>query len=124
MRKKKRPRSVRSLIQLRNALRSFATARNWEQFHSSKNLAIALSVEAAEVLEHFQWLVDQPPKAVGKALRRDIGEELADVLICLVMLADKLEIDVLGAASKKMAKNARKYPIRKAYGRNMKYSDL
>ncbi len=75
-------------------------------------------------MEHFQWVVDASAMKIGRKKQGDIGEELADVLICLVMLADKLDIDILTAASKKMAKNARKYPIRKAFGRNSKYSDL
>lgn len=113
-----------SLEALRVALRRFAAARDWEQFHLPKNLAMALSVEAAELLEHFQWLPDAESDALRPTQRVLIGEEIADVLLYLVRLADRLDIDVLAAARRKMRLNARKYPVAKARGSSRKYTEL
>src|ERR1700677_1174618 len=87
-----------SLKSLRDALRQFALDRDWDQFHFPKNLAIALSVEAAELLEHFQWLPDLESAVLPAETRAKIREELADVLLYLVRLADKLDIDLAAAA--------------------------
>src|SRR3954465_12946347 len=97
------------LLLLRDALRAFAAARDWAPFHSPKNLACALSVEAAELLEHFQWLTEDASRALGDAEREAISHEAADVLLYLVQLADQLDIDLLAAARRKMALNAEKY---------------
>lgn len=113
-----------SFAELRDALRRFAAERDWDQFHSPKNLAIALSVEAAELLEHFQWLPDLESGALPAETRAKVGEELADVLLYLIRLADKLDIDPAAAAFEKMAVNARKYPVHKARGTSKKYTDL
>lgn len=91
-------------------LRRFAAARNWEQFHSPKNLACALSVEAAELLEHFQWLTEEQSRNLDAAKKQAVGRELADVLLYLLQLADKLGLDVAQEAQKKLALNAVKYP--------------
>ena len=109
---------------LRSALRKFAAERDWDQFHFPKNLAIALSVEAAELLEHFQWLPDRESAALPPEKRARVQEELADVLLYLIRLADKLDIDLARAAVDKMAVNAKKYPVRKARGNSKKYTDL
>jgi len=101
---------VTDLQQLIQALRDFAQARNWEQFHSPKNLASALSVEAAELLEHFQWLTEAQSRSLPAAKRAEIGTEIADVFLYLLQLADKLGIDVIEAARSKMLVNAQKYP--------------
>ncbi|MBB4224087.1 NTP pyrophosphatase (non-canonical NTP hydrolase) [Variovorax guangxiensis] len=98
------------LQSLTQALRDFAQARNWEQFHSPKNLACALSVEAAELLEHFQWLTEAQSRDLPADKRAEIGTEIADVFLYLLQLADKLGIDVIEAARSKMLLNARKYP--------------
>ncbi|RSZ47331.1 MULTISPECIES: nucleotide pyrophosphohydrolase [unclassified Variovorax] len=98
------------LQQLTQALRDFAEARDWEQFHSPKNLASALSVEAAELLEHFQWLTEAQSRDVPADKRAEIGTEIADVFLYLLQLADKLGIDLMEAARSKMLVNARKYP--------------
>src|SRR3984957_19307525 len=90
------------LQDLRDALRQFAAERDWDQFHSPKNLAIALSVEAAELLEHFQWMPEPVSMALAGDLKGRIREEVADVLLYLIRLADKLEIDLLAAASDKI----------------------
>ncbi|WP_432727045.1 nucleotide pyrophosphohydrolase [Variovorax sp. W6] len=98
------------LQQLTQALRDFAQARDWEQFHSPKNLASALSVEAAELLEHFQWLTEAQSRDLPADKRAEIGTEIADVFLYLLQLADKLGIDMIEAARSKMLVNARKYP--------------
>ena len=115
---------ARSLSSLRDILRRFAAERDWEQFHSPKNLATALTVEAAELLEHFQWLSDAQASALSEKQLLQIREEMADVLIYLVRLADKLDVDLLAAAYGKVRKNAEKYPISKAKGSSRKYTEL
>jgi len=109
---------------LRDKLRQFAAERDWDQFHSPKNLAMALSVEAAELLEHFQWLSDAESAALASKKRANIREELADVLLYLIRLADKLDIDLATAAADKLSVNARKYPVQKARGSSEKYTEL
>jgi dCTP diphosphatase len=113
-----------SLDELRDALRRFAAERDWDQFHSPKNLAIALSVEAAELLENFQWRTDADSSALDAAKRDDVRDEMADVLLYLIRLADKLDVDLRAAAEHKMNLNARKYPIEKARGSSRKYTEL
>jgi NTP pyrophosphatase (non-canonical NTP hydrolase) len=108
---------------LRDALRRFAAERDWDQFHSPKNLAIALSVEASELLEHFQWLTEDQAKALPPEKRDQVRDEMADVLLYLVRLADKLEVDLIDAAAKKIAKNAKKYPADQVRGSMKKYTD-
>ena len=93
-------------------LRQFAAARDWEQFHSPKNIACALSVEAAELLEHFQWLTDEQSRNLDAAAKQAVGHELADVLLYLLQLADKLGLDLLQEAERKLALNALKHPAR------------
>ncbi|MEW6313045.1 MAG: nucleotide pyrophosphohydrolase [Pseudomonadota bacterium] len=99
-----------TLAKLRLALRDFAAARNWQPFHTPKNLAMALSVEAAELLEHFQWLTPEECTAITPAQRREIAHEMADVLNYLVRLADVMGIDLAQAAEEKIELNAKKYP--------------
>ena len=113
-----------ALRELRDALHQFVAERDWEQFHTPKNLAAALTVEAAEILEHFQWLRDGSAEELGSDKLAQVREELADVLLYLVMLADKLEVDLLEAAGEKLAKNAEKYPVEKAKGSSKKYTEL
>jgi dCTP diphosphatase len=116
--------TTQDLTQLRDALRDFAAERDWDQFHSPKNLASALAVEAAELLECFQWLSEAESRKLSPDQHARAREELADVLNYLVRLADKLDVDLLEAAREKMAKNALKYPADKARGSAKKYSDL
>jgi NTP pyrophosphatase (non-canonical NTP hydrolase) len=99
-----------TLDSLTRQLREFAAARNWEQFHSPKNLAAALSVEAAELLEHFQWLTEEQSRKLDTAQKEAVGQEVADVLLYLLQLADKLGLDVAQEAQKKLGLNAVKYP--------------
>jgi len=108
---------------LRDALRKFAAERDWDQFHSPKNLAIALSVEASELLEHFQWLTEAQSGALAPDKREEVRDEMADVLLYLVRLADKLDVDLVDAAEKKIAKNAKKYPAAQVRGSMKKYSE-
>lgn len=105
-----------TLPQLRRDLRRFAEARDWPQFHTPKNLAMALSVEAAELLECFQWLTPEQSAAITGRDRRAVEEEMADVLLYLLRLSDVLGVDLLPAARRKMTLNARKYPVRLSRG--------
>lgn len=112
------------LATLRARVREFARERDWEQFHSPKNLAMALIVEAAELVEPFQWLTQDESRALDADTRQAVAEEIGDVLIYLVRLADVLGIDPLEAAFAKLAVNARKYPVEKARGHSRKYDRL
>lgn len=102
-------------------IKDFCDARDWSQFHDPKNLAISLQLEAAEVLELFQWTKDNQMKP-GKD--EDMADELADVLYWLIMLANHYEIDLTAALDRKMDKNEAKYPIEKARGTSAKYTEL
>ena len=113
-----------ALIQLRDMLRVFAADREWDPFHSPRNLATALAVEAAELLEPFQWLTEEQSRDPPAATRAAAEEEMADVLLYLVRLADKLGVDLEQAARAKIARNALKYPVDKAKGSNRKYTEL
>lgn len=106
----------KTLVDLTQSLRRFAAERDWEQFHSPKNLAMALSVEVAELLEHFQWLTEAESLRLSPAELRAVRAEAADVLIYLVRLADRLDIDLLAAAEEKMVRNAEKYPVAECRG--------
>ena len=109
------------LLLLREKLRQFAEARDWDQYHSPKNLTMALMVEVAELMEHFQWLTEAQscdPAAIDKPA---VADELADILLYLVRLSDQLEVDLLDAALHKMEKNAMKYPADKVRGSAKKY---
>ena len=112
------------LESLREQMREFAAARDWDQFHSPKNLAMALSVEAAELVEIFQWLTEAQSQALTPEAKAAAADEIADVLLYLVRLADRLDIDPAAAAQRKLAANARKYPVDKARGSMKKYNEL
>jgi len=112
------------LDRLRDALRAFAAARDWDQFHSPKNLAMALSVEAAELLEVFQWMTEAESRALEPARQAAASQEIADVLLYLIRLCDALGIDPLVAAERKLAANAEKYPVEKSRGNSRKYTEL
>jgi len=109
---------------LARKLRDFAAARDWEQFHSPKNLASALIVEAGELLEHFQWLTEEQSRTISPEKREEVAEELADVLLYLVQLASVLNVDLGDAALKKIQKNAERYPEQLARGSNRKHHEL
>ncbi len=107
---------MHSLTDLKNQLREFARNRDWEQFHSPKNLAMAMIVEAAELVEHFQWLTEAQSQALNPEQREQVAQELADVFLYLVRLADRLDIDLMDAAQRKLVINAQKYPADKVRG--------
>jgi dCTP diphosphatase len=109
---------------LRDRLREFARLRDWEQFHSPKNLAMALSVEAAELLEHFQWLTEEQSRSLDARAQAEVQAEIADVLLYLVRLGDQLGIDPVAAAERKLIENAEKYPVEKSRGNRKKYTEL
>lgn len=111
------------LSALRDRLRRFAAERDWDQYHSPKNLAMALIVEAGELVEHFQWLSESQSTALSAAQRKAVESEIADVLIYLVRLADKLDIDLAVAATAKMAVNEVRYPADKVRGSARKHDE-
>lgn len=102
--------SAHDLPSLRDTLREFAAARGWRDFHTPKNLAMALIVEAAELVEHFQWATPEESRRLSPEKAAAVRDEVADVLIYLVEMADVLDIDLIAAARDKIAKNAVKYP--------------
>jgi NTP pyrophosphatase (non-canonical NTP hydrolase) len=115
---------AKDLRELRDALRQFAVERDWDQFHSPKNLAAALVVEAAELLEHFKWMPDGQSRILGDDKKQEVAHELADVLLYLVQLSDKLGIDLLAAARDKIKLNADKYPVKPPRAVTGKYTEL
>lgn len=115
--------TVTELSVLRDRLRRFAAERDWDQYHSPKNLAMALIAEAAELVEHFQWLSESQSAALSPETRKEVEAEIADVLIYLVRLADKLDIDLASAAISKMALNEVRYPADKVRGSAKKYTE-
>ena len=114
---------MRDLEELKERLRAFVAVRDWDRFHSPKNLAMALAVEAAELVELFQWLTEEESAAPDADRRRRAAEELADVLVYLVRIADRLDIDLLQAAGEKLEQNALKYPAERVRGQARKYDE-
>lgn len=113
--------------ELKQRVLAFAHEREWEQFHSPKNLSMALAAEAAELMENFLWLTPEESRSAagpGTKRRQAIEEELADVVIYALQFANQTGIDVAGAIAAKMARNAQKYPVEKARGRSEKYTEL
>jgi len=106
------------LTEIAKKLRIFNRERDWEQFHDAKNLALSISIEASELNECFLW------KNADEADRTKIEEELADVFLCAIMLADKYDIDIKDICLKKIERNAQKYPVEKAKGKSIKYDEL
>ena len=104
-------------------LEDFAAERDWHQFHSPKNLAMALSVEVGELLEHFQWLTPEQSSALGDDARAAVGKEIADTQIYLIRLADQLGIDIIAEVEEKMRANAAKYPADVVRGSARKYTE-
>ena len=113
-----------SLHDLSQELERFASERQWEQFHSPKNLASALVVEAGELLEHFQWMTEAQSRALSIEKRAIVGAEVADVLLYLIQLASALGIDPIVAAAEKLKLNELKYPVARARGSSKKYDEL
>jgi NTP pyrophosphatase (non-canonical NTP hydrolase) len=112
---------VSDLLQLRDLVRQFVAERDWDQFHTPKNLASALTVEAAELLEHFQWLQHGRADELGPDKLVEVRHEMADVLVYLVRLADKLDVDLVQAVQDKMVLNRAKYPAELVRGDARKY---
>jgi dCTP diphosphatase len=113
-----------SLHDLARQLDQFAAARDWQQFHSPKNLASALIVEAAELLEHFQWATEQQSRELSAEQRAAVGAEMADVLLYLVQLGNALGIDPVAAAQAKLKLNETRYPVDRARGSSRKHDEL
>ena len=114
----------KSLDHLRDALRLFIAERDWAQFHSPKNLSMALSAEAAELMEHFQWLTEAESRALPPETREEVRMEMADVLLYLIRIADEVDVDLIAAALEKLERNRNRYPVEKSRGRHTKYDKL
>ncbi|MBX2857322.1 MAG: nucleotide pyrophosphohydrolase [Cellvibrionaceae bacterium] len=114
---------MQDLESIKQYLRKFAKDREWEQFHSPKNLAMALSVEAAELVEIFQWLNPEQAANLNAKQQAAAADEIADVLLYLVRIADRLDIDIAHAVTQKMRKNEQKYPADLVRGSAKKYSE-
>ena len=116
--------NTNDLETLKQSMREFADTRDWNQFHSPKNLCMALSVEVSEITEHFQWLTEEQSRNLGQDKLEEVANELADTLLYLVRLADQLDIDLLAAALNKMDINNRKYPVEMSRGNAKKYTEF
>ncbi len=112
------------LEELQTAIIRFRDDRNWQQFHKPKDLAISLTLEATEFLEHFQWKTEEEFEKHFKEHGEDVEDELIDTLYWVLLIAHDLEIDITKAFERKMAKNAKKYPVKKATGNHSKYTEL
>lgn len=111
-----------TLSNLRNRLQAFVDERDWQQFHSPKNLAMAMIVEAAELVEHFQWMTEQESRELPDDKRELVAHEIADTFVYLLRIAEVLGIDLIEATNRKITLNAAKYPAEKARGSNAKYT--
>ena len=108
---------------IRKQVRQFVVERDWDQFHSPKNLSMALIVEAAEMVEHFQWLTEEQSSNLPPTKLAEVELELADIQIYLLSLAEKLQLDLIAAVDKKLVLNARKYPAEQVRGSSKKYTE-
>ena len=109
--------SQTTVAALRDCMREFVAERNWEQFHSPKNLSMSLAIEAAELMEHFQWLTIEQSKQLDACQQQEVGEELADVICYALSIANALNLDITATVDAKMAKNRSKYPAEEFRGR-------
>jgi dCTP diphosphatase len=118
--------SVTTVAQLKERVLAFTRERDWEQFHAPKNLSMAMAAEAAELMEHFLWATPEESRAVAldPVKRAMIAEELADVVIYALEFANATSLDLASAIDAKIEANARKYPVEKARGRSVKYTEL
>jgi NTP pyrophosphatase (non-canonical NTP hydrolase) len=112
-----------SIENLRKRLAEFAADRDWDNFHSPKNLSMALIAEAAELVEHFQWLTEEESKQLKAGKLDEVSLELADILIYLIRLADKLDVDLIQSAEKKILINETRYPVEKVRGKAKRASE-
>jgi NTP pyrophosphatase (non-canonical NTP hydrolase) len=108
---------------IKKQVRQFVVERDWDQFHSPKNLSMALIVEAAEMVEHFQWLTEEQSCNLSPEKLAEVEQELADIQVYLISLAEKLQLDLISAVDKKMALNAKKYPADQVRGSSKKYTE-
>jgi NTP pyrophosphatase (non-canonical NTP hydrolase) len=115
--------SESNIKQLQQRIRDFAHARDWDQFHSPKNLSMALIAEAAELVEHFQWLTEAQSHQLPEKTRTEVEHELADIFVYLLRIADKLNVDLFEAAERKIKLNEEKYPADKVRGSAKKYTE-
>ncbi len=115
---------MKNIEELTKRIIEFRDARDWKQFHNPKDVAMSLCLEAAEVLEHFQWKNKEEIEEYVKTHKEHIGEELADVFYWVLLMSHDLKIDILDALDKKISKNENKYPVEKAKGRHTKYNKL
>jgi NTP pyrophosphatase (non-canonical NTP hydrolase) len=118
--------STATISELKHRVLAFARARDWEQFHSPKNLSMALAAEAGELMEHFLWATTEQSAAIARdpAKRQKIADEIADVVIYALEFANTTGLDLAAAIDAKMAANAKKYPVEKSKGRSEKYTEL
>jgi len=112
-----------NITDIQEKLRQFAKERDWNQYHSPKNIAMALSVEASELLEIFQWLTEEESASPNRDQLEKVQHEMADVLLYLLRMADIMQIDLVQAATEKMALNAKRYPADKVKGSSKKYTE-
>jgi dCTP diphosphatase len=115
---------MKEISEISEALEQFASKRDWNQFHSPKNLAMALAAEVGELLEEFQWLTEEQSKAISSEKLARIKEEIGDVFIYLIRLSSQLNIDLISAANDKILQNEQKYPVQKAKGNAKKYTEF
>ncbi|NLV23463.1 MAG: nucleotide pyrophosphohydrolase [Deltaproteobacteria bacterium] len=111
-----------TLQELKERTAEFVRERDWEQFHTPKNLSMSIAIEAAELMEHFQWLTVEESRRLAAETRADIGAEVADILLYSFSLANALGLDLAGAVADKLAKNAVKYPCDRVRGKAHKYT--
>jgi NTP pyrophosphatase (non-canonical NTP hydrolase) len=114
---------MKDIKSIQDNVNRFAEERDWNKFHSPKNLSMALSIEAAELMEHFQWLTEEESYQLTPKTYKQVKDEIADVQVYLARIADKLNIDIFDAVTEKMVKNEKKYPIEKSYGSARKYTE-
>ena len=114
----------KSLSDLQRTIRQFCDDRDWDQFHNPKDLSISLTLEASELLEHFQWKTEDEIAAYLKERKSEVGDELADVFYWVLLMANKLDVDLVNAFDKKMLHNEAKYPVDKSKGSAKKYTEL
>ena len=108
---------------IKKQVRQFVVERDWDQFHSPKNLSMALIVEAAEMVEHFQWLTEEQSCNLSPGKLAEVEQELADIQVYLISLAEKLKLDLISAVEKKLVLNAQKYPADQVRGSSKKYTE-
>ena len=112
------------LESIKQQLREFSKERDWDQFHSPKNFSMALIVECTELVEHFQWLTEEQSKRLPEETLDEVSLEMADIMIYLIRLADKLDVDLIDVVNQKIKLNAIKYPVDKSKGLATKYNKL